>query len=170
MPRPFQLAPMVLQKIPDGEKGTDAVLYKMRDLIISGSQNPLVRQFTANLVQDIRPQKSRDRELSRVFYFVRDDVSYIPDILDLETLHGAEYILVNKYGDCDDKTVLLLAMLRAIGFETEIVAIGGRRGCEHVFGAALLGESVVYMDPTEPVSPGWYPPGRWPIVKRLRVN
>lgn len=163
-------APVQLLAIPDGLAGTDATLRAMRQFIITGSRDPSVRQFTAKLIAGIRPQKSTFATIGRIFDFVRDHVAYIPDILDVETLHGAPFILEHRYGDCDDKTILLLAMLRSVGFTTQIDAIlVGNNG--HVIGSVVMGPGrFYYLDATENVPAGWFPPGRWPIHKSLRVD
>ena len=47
--------------------------------------------------------------------FVRDDIRYVGDIDDTETLHTAEQVLQQGAGDCDDKAILLAALILSIG-------------------------------------------------------
>ena len=38
----------------------------------------------------------------------------------METLHPAETVLKNKYGDCDDKVILGGAMLKTLGYDVAL--------------------------------------------------
>jgi transglutaminase-like putative cysteine protease len=60
-------------------------------------------------------QKDFSGEVCRLTEFVRDDIRYVGDIDDTETLHTAEQVLLQGAGDCDDKALLLAAMLLSIG-------------------------------------------------------
>jgi transglutaminase-like putative cysteine protease len=89
-------------------------------------------------------------------------------------------------GDCDDKTVLVLALLEGVGFETELLAVGGEgKGWDpscysgipgvppaysHVLGAVRFGPQTGNLPPfldgwltLETIvagkGPGWKPPG-----------
>ena len=165
----FVAEPVRLYALPNGLAGTDATLRLMKQEIIEGSRNPYVRQFTAGLIAGIRPQKNALACIARIFDYVRDEIAYIPDIMDVETLHGAEFILKHKYGDCDDKVIVLCACLRSVGFQTEIHAvIHGNNG--HVIAAVPMNGKNFYLDPTERVPAGWFPLGVFQVHKSLRIE
>lgn len=151
---------MTLGVIPDGLAGTDATLRAMKKLVKAGKVDPLVRLNAAKLVADIRPQKSYAEMIRRIHAFVRDQIAYLPDIRNVETLHPASFILQHKYGDCDDKSVLVASMLESIGFATKLVAVGtAPNTCTHVYVEVKLGRHWVAVECTENVPLGWTPPG-----------
>lgn len=156
----FQAVPASSISIPDGLVGVDATLRLMRRLILAGRTDPLVRQFTASLVAPIRPQKQYMAMVRLIHAFVRDRVAYVMDIRDVETLHPAEFILRNRYGDCDDKTILVCAMLESIGLKTKLVAVGAvPNTCSHVYAEVRMGQHWIPLECTEDVPVGWSPPG-----------
>lgn len=69
------------------------------------------------------PQKDFQGEARRLFEFVRDQIRYVKDIDGVETLHSAERVLSNRAGDCDDKSILLAALLLSIGHTPRFVAV-----------------------------------------------
>lgn len=80
------------------------------------------------------------------------------DIRGVETLHTPEVLLKQQAGDCDDKSVLLAALLESIGHVTRFVAVGFLPGVySHVLVEVLLGGEWVPLETTEPVEVGWYP-------------
>lgn len=153
-------APITLGWIPDGHAGTDATLRRMRALIRTGKTNAEVRQTAARIAAAVRPQKHYAEILRRIHAFVRDQIAYIPDIRDVETLHAPEFILQHKYGDCDDKSVLVASLFESIGFKTKLVAVGNTpAACCHVYVEVKLGKHWVPVECTENVPLGWAPSG-----------
>lgn len=152
--------PMTLGRIPNGMAGTLETLKKMRQLVRAGKTSPLVRQFTASLIAPIRPQKNYTEMIREIHSFVRDHVAYVKDIRGVETLHAPEFVLRNRYGDCDDKSVLAASMLESVGFPTKLVACGQMPGvCSHVYVEVKIGRHWVPVECTENVPLGWCPPG-----------
>lgn len=102
------------------------------------------------LVQGLR-QKDYLAEAKRVHQWVRDSIRYTRDIAGVETLHTADRLLIDRAGDCDDKSVLIGALLHSIGHQTRLVAVGfGPRGFSHVYPEALIGGRWWPMEATEP--------------------
>ena len=106
-------------------------------------------------------QKDFNGEASRLFEYVRDQIRYVRDIADVETLHHAETILAQGAGDCDDKCILLASLLLSIGFEfLEFVAVAFEPNeFSHVWLRAWVddppdGGAWVDMETTEPVPYG----------------
>ena len=108
-------------------------------------------------------QKDFNGEASRLFEYVRDQIRYVRDIADVETLHDPATILRQGAGDCDDKCILLAALLLSIGFEhIEFVAVAFEPNeFSHVWMRAWVddprerdGGAWVDMETTEPVPYG----------------
>lgn len=94
-------------------------------------------------------------EAQRLFKFVRDEIRYIKDIEGVETLHSAEWVLRLRAGDCDDKAILLAALLLSIGHTPRFKAVAfDPDNYSHVWTQDLLGGAWVDMEPTELVAFG----------------
>lgn len=100
----------------------------------------------------VKPLKQKDYlgEATLIHAFVRDRVRYVRDPKGVETLHTAEQMLLQRQGDCDDKTVLVAAMLETIGHPTRIVAVGFAQGYCHVFPEVQIKGTWYTVETTEP--------------------
>ncbi|HJW55863.1 MAG TPA: transglutaminase-like domain-containing protein [Burkholderiaceae bacterium] len=148
-----------LQAIPDGVAGIEATLAHMMDYVREYKKDPQVRGLARELTLSL-PQKHFSGEVEALFEFVRDEIRYLWDIADVETLQTPVVTLENQSGDCDDKATLLAALLESIGHKTRFVAAGFQPGqYEHVFLETKIGNNWIALDPTEPVPMGWTPPG-----------
>ena len=58
------------------------------------------------------------KQARRLYEYVRDEIAYVHDPAGIEEIQPPETTLKLGGGDCDDKSVLLAAMLKSIGFET----------------------------------------------------
>ena len=132
----------------------------MAQLVRQGRTDIRIRELAVQLVGWIPPKHWR-HEVEALFNFVRNNIRYVRDIHQVETVATPVKTLEYSAGDCDDMVVLLSALLEAIGYETRFVAMGLQPGhFQHVFLEARLpsGEWMA-LDPTEPVKAGWRPPG-----------
>lgn len=155
-------------ELANGAAGTRQTLRLMADLIRQGREALPVREMAKTLVRQL-PQKDYMGEIAAVHAFVRDRVRYTRDIRNVETLHTAERLLQDRQGDCDDKAILVAAMLESIGHETQLVAIGpSKQHFVHVFAQVrnpkqpLLNQrdSWLHLECTEP----------WPVGMAARMK
>lgn len=58
------------------------------------------------------------KQARRLYEYVRDEITYVYDPRNVEEVQRPEITLKLHAGDCDDKAVLLAALLLSIGFET----------------------------------------------------
>jgi hypothetical protein len=79
--------------------------------------------LTQGGIKDMRTQKRQAIGLLQAW--VRDNIAYFYDPRDVELVRTPPETLKQGVGDCDDKTVLLLAMLESVGFTTELLGVGG---------------------------------------------
>lgn len=79
------------------------------------SDNELT-SFTRELVGD---KKTQEEKINAIFNFVSQKVRYVAVLLGPYTHkpHAAYEIFQKRYGDCKDKTILLLTMLKIAGIE-----------------------------------------------------
>jgi transglutaminase-like putative cysteine protease len=156
----YQARPaQVLASIPDGQDGIRETLKVMRDWAVAGSQTPAVRDQAVNIVFYI-PKGAWVGKAKALWQWVKANIKYIPDPYGTEQLHWAATVLSQRYGDCDDQTILMAAMLLAVGIPTRIMAVALNQAgvFEHVFAQAYLGNDWVTMETTEDKPFGWSPP------------
>lgn len=143
--------------IPDGKEGTKLTLNIMRDLVRRGKKSPAIRQFAVMLTNGLF-QKDYIGEVAAIHSFVRDNIRYVRDVRNVETIQTPERTLENKSGDCDDKSTLTAALLESIGHPTRLVAIGLHNNpFSHVYPETRIGNKWITVETTEPVPLGWKP-------------
>lgn len=164
--------PYRLGSIPGGEAGVAATLRIMVNMVLESRASPTVRLTAQTLVRDCA---SRDAacQVRTLHAWVRDNIKYLPDVRDVETIQSADYTLSLRSGDCDDQSVLLASLLESIGRQTRFLAVAVRGGeFSHVTSQVLLGTRWLNLEtilPTlkEPWGPfpsgsptpmGWFPP------------
>lgn len=155
------LAPQVqtLQALPDGIAGIKFTLAHMTRYVREYKTDPIIRRLAGTLVEHL-PQKDFTGEVEALFDFVQHNIRYLGDIAEVETLQTPLVTLENGFGDCDDKSTLLAALLESINHKTRFIAAGFNGGpIEHVWVQTRIGDQWIGLDATEPNSVGWEPPG-----------
>ena len=148
-----------LMMVPSGKDGIIDTLRVMRSMVKKGRRDMQVRVTALSLVENL-PPKAWAQEIYALFYFVRDQIRFVRDINEVETLHTPEKTLEIGQGDCDDKVILLASLLESIGHPARFVAVGFRPDeYEHVYVETKLGNQWLPLETTEPVEPGWNPSG-----------
>jgi hypothetical protein len=103
--------------------GTKQINLLMYDMIVQGASD--VRAFTIELLRSrgvpLNPA-SRD-QLEVIYDFLRNEIEYVRDPRRIELFQDTKKILQTRAGDCDDKTILGGAMLKAIGYEVCVVLL-----------------------------------------------
>jgi len=147
-----------LHKIPDGAAGIKATLEIMAELARRGRETWTVRSLAERIVSNV-PQKNYWAELSAIHAWVRDNIRYTHDVRDVETVAPPEQTIQRGLGDCDDKSLLVAALIEAIGHQARFVAVGKRFGdYQHVLVEANIDGAWIPVETTENVPLGWYPP------------
>ena len=158
--------PHALYGIAGGAAGVLQTLKLMSAITKQAKKNIEIREKAAQLSNGFL-QKDWLSEIKKLHAFVRDEIRYIKDIRGVETIHTPEKILEQRYGDCDDKSILLASLLESIGHPTRFVAIGLSPGkYSHVYPETKIGDKWIPLETTEPVDIGWRPRN---IVTRLVV-
>jgi len=77
-----------------------------------------LEEFTKNLVTEAGAKTDKEK-IRAVFYFVAQKVRYVAVALGPNTHepHSAVEVFKKRYGDCKDKTTLMLSMLKILGIE-----------------------------------------------------
>ncbi|HVC00269.1 MAG TPA: transglutaminase-like domain-containing protein [Candidatus Dormibacteraeota bacterium] len=118
-----------------GDAGTAQTIEQMRRLIEHGAKDPTVHQLAAWIITQWRSVPAFDwtGEAQAIYDYVRQAIRFTRDVYGKETLHTAREILKLGIGDCDDFTVLLLALCKTIGANGRIVTIAGHADAPEVF-------------------------------------
>jgi hypothetical protein len=83
-----------------------------------------VRQLAADLTKG---KKTRDEKLKAIFDFVADDIRYVNYVSGEWWLpNRPQQLLARRQGDCDDKAMLLITLLKTVGIEATEVLIQTR--------------------------------------------
>lgn len=127
----------------------------MKRLIREYKSNPAIYGLARHIVSAC-PEKNWAAEVNAVFFFVRDQIRYTLDPLNLEGLQAPTETLKLKSGDCDDKVMLMGALLQSIGHPVRMVAVqvDGADYYSHVFLQSKIGERWVSYETTERWQPG----------------
>lgn len=100
-------------------------------------------------------QKDYEGEARRLHAFVRDQVRYVKDTNGVELLHDPVTLLQIGAGDCDDKAILLAALLESIGHTARFRAVAFEpEAWAHVWVQDWLGGRWLDLEPTEPIAFG----------------
>jgi len=146
-----------LHDIPTGAQGVRATLRAMRKITHTYKTAPAVRELAMHLTSNL-PEKNWSLQAAAVHAFVRDRIRYTRDVRGVETLQTPIQTLRLGQGDCDDKSMLVAALLESIGHPTRFVAVGFTPGTfSHVFPQTKIGGKWVTLETTE----AW-PMGRGP--------
>lgn len=152
--------------LPDGVEGVRATLEIMARLVRAARINPGIRNTAIALTRGLADEDFLG-EISELHRFVRDEIRYVQDVNDVETLQTPEETLRVGAGDCDDKSTLLSALLESIGHPARFAAVAfSPDAFEHVLVETKLGEKWLPLETTKPVNVGWYPDGV--VSKMLR--
>jgi transglutaminase-like putative cysteine protease len=104
-------------------------------------------------------QKDFLGEAQRIHAFVRDQIRYVRDTDGIELLHDPVTILQIGAGDCDDKAILLAALLGSIGHPTRFVAVAFEPDrFSHVWLQDNINGRWVDLETTEPIPFGYSVP------------
>ncbi len=120
--------------------------------------NQEIKDFTDQLIKD---EKEKSEQAKKIYEYVARNIRYVA----IEygdggyEPHEVNSVFANRYGDCKDQALLLVAMLRYAGFDAYPVLIPTRRAYNidkefpsinfnHAIAALKLGRELIYMDPT----------------------
>lgn len=141
-----------------GAKSIKKTTKMMADLVREYENDPNLIARARSIVQLCQP-KDYPCEVRALFDFVSYQIRYVNDVVDKETLTTPDVTLAMRSGDCDDKSVLLAVLLRAIGYRVKFIVTGYTAPdvYEHVFVQAEVNGEPWDLDTTERMPMGWSP-------------
>ncbi len=133
-------------------------LYKDKAIL-----NPEIKNFLHNLIKN---KKNKFTQAKAIYEFVAKEVRYVAIEYGDSGYepHSAVDVFVNKYGDCKDQAILLVALLKEAGIDAYPVLIPTRRmypitkdfpsiTFNHAIAAVKVDDNYIFMDPTSNTTP-----------------
>jgi len=120
-------------------------LALMASAIVQSGKNPLVRDWATKMIKDV-PQKDEWGEAEAIYHFVQNHSRYVKDPQGTEMLQSP--LVAFDYwnrgivwsGDCDDFSILILSLLKSIGYKVGLRAASynPKGTLQHVYGMVEL--------------------------------
>ena len=173
LPPPSETPRIERLRIPSGLAGTRQTAAHVARLIREGASDFYVRQKAIDilLARGVAP-KDYIGEIDALFRWVQRHVRYTKDPFQVELLHTARRMLELRAGDCDDMTILLGSLVKAVGHPVRIVLTGpdARRPdvYSHIYLEAQHQGAWIPLDATMPFGMGWSP--RTPVRQVLSIE
>lgn len=159
MPMVSGNVPVQRFRLPLGEASVDATVDKMVEMAMGqyGARSAKIRALAINIIRQAGiEQKDCYAQALALYNWVRDNIYYIKDPVNQETLLYPEETAFNsKASDCDDHVILLMALLAAIGIKSYPVVVGPEvKQYSHVYlhavippGSPRMANAIIPMDP-----------------------
>jgi hypothetical protein len=134
-----------------GVDGITDTLAMMRLLVNRAFTHPLIRAQAAHVVEGFQPGRM-DVQAAALLAWVHRNVQFVRDPKGVEALHDPVAVALairdgrRPFGDCDDLSMYLAALLKSIGFPATFRAVGFMgRTPSHVY---VLGPKGMKLDPS----------------------
>lgn len=126
----------------------------MAEIAREGSRDFNIRALAIEIVGEPL-QKDYASEAKRLLKFVRDHIRYIRDTYSAEVLQYPQVTLGQNGGDCDDKCILLGALLASVGHAVRFIGMAQIADrFSHVWVQVNIDGKWVDLEPTEPIGYG----------------
>lgn len=168
--------PVVRSVLPPGDAGVDTTVRKMAGMAFGqyGAKSAKIRALAIDIITRAGVQnKDYYGMIVAIHNWVRDGIRYVKDPIGQETLSYPEETAFNsRAGDCDDLTILEIALLAALGINAYPVVIGTVPGqYTHVYLHALVPAGRHRMAgqvvPLDPIMREW-PAGREAPAEKVK--
>lgn len=144
--------------VRDGVAGNHEIIFEMIRMIRNSVNYDLgLKKLTADLLvnKKLDSYSPAEKQLNAIYVFVKSNVKYIQDQAGLiESIKSARVTLADGYGDCDDLTNTVAAMVGCIGFEDVKIAMAKYLPTDtsfvHVYPVVYVDGKRFVMDATLP--------------------
>jgi len=126
------------ETIPDGEPGTRRTIERMFEIAHKGSQSWDVICLARKIVRGVE-SKDKSGEIEAIYRYVKDNITFRSDPYGTELLQDPRIVLglVPSDGayaaDCDDLSIAVVALGKALGIPGRFVTIGNSESFTHVY-------------------------------------
>ena len=109
-------------EIADGQKGNEQTIKAMSIIANARKKHPAIRALALKIIKDIPSNNSLD-EAKAIGSWVRDNIKYVKDPVDVEVITDPLAILSIAAEDCDGISLLIATLLLAIGHQPKFRAV-----------------------------------------------
>mgnify|MGYP001461355988 FL=1 len=113
-----------------GNAGNMQAISKMVQIVNKAYYHPVIRDRAASIVGN---HATKDQAHWKLISFVRSNMNYVPDPNAIEALHDPVTWIEPRlragfkpYGDCDDMSIYLASLLKAVGHAPKFYVISRR--------------------------------------------
>ena len=133
--------------------GIPTVYKKVADIQDKAALQNNTRVFAESLLSAGNNEMSFDRSSTnaeKIYLYVRDNIKFIDDIENVETLQYPDITIKNGFGDCDDMVILEGALYRSIGYPIALIVIQmtGNDDYNHIYMAVYTNDGWKICDAT----------------------
>lgn len=148
-----------LKDIPDGERGTDATVKQMALFVKASLRRPTLRLLAIKILNTYKiPNHNNPEAIKALFSWVKQNIRYLKDPVEVETVQDPEATIKLRAGDCDDQASLMAALAMSIGHAARFVVIGSHKDAfGHVYPEININGRWVPVDTVAPLAFGSAP-------------
>lgn len=147
-----------------GDAGTEQTIALMRNAAAEAWRDPLVRALAGSIIRDLPPENQKAHTRA-IFEWVRHSIRFVRDPVEHETVQSPRWTVTHGFGDCDDHSLLLVALLGAVGIPTQLVTLAldpaGPETFTHIYAEALVEGRAIALDTARPGARFDSAPARW---------
>ncbi len=133
-----------------GEPGTAQTIELMRKLIDEAVADPQFVRFAIDLVRGV-PAYDDLGEAHSIYKWVQASIRFTKDPVTKEKLYPPQELLKIRAGDCDDISMLMAALLVALGYPARLITLAANPSSPNDF-------SHVYVEGEIPPGSGFWVP------------
>ena len=160
-----------VERIAPGLAGTDKTVSRLIDLVNDSIHSGVIRLRALEILNQAGVVNGDQLQAARALYrWVKQNIRYIPDPVNLETIQQPEITYCLQAGDCDDHSALIAAFAHAIGIPARFRVVGDTdRAFKHIWAELQIGGRWYPADTTNPAGFG-HRPGRFLAEKTYSNN
>lgn len=114
-----------LREIPAGQAGTDATVAELTQLVSDAIHRPDVRLVAIDILRKAGVDTRDHRQVAAALYsWVQENIRYLNDPFNVETIQAPEVTLEVGAGDCDDHSALMAALAMSVGIPARFQVVG----------------------------------------------
>ena len=145
--------PLFASPLLGGDAGVSQTVAKMRDLIDQSLRDPAIIRLATDIVRNVPPHDDMG-EATAIYDWVQANIRFTKDPIGKEKLYPPTELLNIRAGDCDDITMLMAALLMAIGINARAITVSASdedpSQFSHIYPEAQIGGQWVPMDAARP--------------------
>lgn len=131
-----------------GVEGIYQTVELMKNLVNKYKKDKRIRLLTLGILMKARSGRNKLRQAIAIYNSVVNNINYVSDITDIETIQSPDITIKTKSGDCDDMSTLTATMLSCIGINYSFVIAGYNKEkiISHVYVIAYIAGKKYILD------------------------